>query len=694
MNFAYLFNITQKWSAVLPGKTSSNKTPVRSDCLKGLSSEFFRQPLSALALALTLGSSLLAVSCTSNRLSSLNTASTTTGNPLDGVIVSVNESALALTRVIKNASSPTSVFDLIGDGSGAFGNYCKSQAAGSGNTGASTCKCSYSYAMPDGSTQNYEADTDYHEQDLLRCKYIRIPAAVRSVDVRVHVNDTNMYSNVYTFKFSGGGVTLDTSDASTFALVQRYQCRDNIVVPYSLSPQDTVYDPFQSEDVHNSYPLNFYTTNMGLAMAYYAGGVKALGLAPPYDWNCPSIPNDPAHQMDLTIFSVGADSAGSKKIYPPTGSIFDRSNFYVAKQATSVFNIPINSMIAPTINTVSSDSQDNPSPVPPMGYGAAPIPTGVSGQETCPDSSITIPSGYHWVKVWLFRMALNTRRAYVSYNLQNLGLIACAPGEWRAPTSFIIDPNTGNPIASIYNSVFPDCYNNVSTITGNNRNTDSLYLSQLFNNGTRVADLASRYFVNSGACFNVDPNFHPASGLTGNGPGRANDGSATPINSLVGKGTDIWFPNQIYPGATPVSPLGCGGANPVDANPAHLCTPATPPLAVAYDDKPATIDIDDVSSPRYDFIFVVSPTTVMSGEITKPSSSVHNIYTPYRFMSLGDCNSPDPDNPSTVGDCDASRALRNYGIKFHDVGNIGDPPATDPNRPGVFPVCALQKDSS
>jgi hypothetical protein len=106
------------------------------------------------------------------------------------------------------------------------------------------------------------------------------------------------------------------------------------------------------------------------------------------------------------------------------------------------------------------------------------------------------------------------------------------------------------------------------------------------------------------------------------------------------------------------------------------------------------VDIDDPSSPRYDFIFVVSPATVMSGEITNPSSSVHNIYTPYRFMSLGDCNSADPDNPSTIGDCNAARALRNYGIKFHDVGSVGDPPANDPNRPGVFPVCALQKDAS
>lgn len=650
--------------------------------------------------------------CTNNRFLGFLGSSNTSGNPLDNVTIPVTESAITLSRVVKNTAAPTSTFDLIGDGSGAMGNHCKGTT--NTNTGPSACTCSYSYTLPDGSTQNYEAPTTYHEANLLRCLYVDIPAAAKSIKVRVHVTSgLDAYSNEFAVNFGGKDVTLDPTDASTYVLAHRYQCRDSVTIENSLSPN--IYDPFQSEDLHNSYLLNFYTSNLGAAFSIHGGGMS--GVTPLTSWHCPSIPNDPEMKMDLTVYSVAADSAGSKKIYPPTGSIFDRSTFYLARKATSVFNVPVNSYVAPGINSSSPDSQGNQAGVPPMGYGASPIPKGIAGQETCPDSSISIPSGYHWVKVWLFRMAFSPRKKLYSTYFNSMGAIACSPGDWS-----LASRKTTESLLYL-NSVFPDCYNHASE---GSRNSESLYLTDLTLPDVIAsnAQLVSRVFEQYNACFNIDPYWHPSfsSPLTNSsystisnpianagkyaGPGRA---TASFFSDLgLGSGTDIWNQNMKYTatGVSPVDPnLGCTGT--AKSNPAHLCTgidrhtsstPAPPSPAprayypVPYDDAPVARDMDNPNQPQYDFLFVVSPPTVMSGEMTNLSSSVHNIYTPYRFMSYGDCISPDPDVPLTPGDCNPERALRNYGIKFHDVSGVGDPPGDDPNRAGVFPVCALQPD--
>lgn len=689
---------------------------------------------------------MILAGCTNNRFETLTgLIKKTTQSPLDGVIIPATESALVLTRVVRNSSSPVSVLDLIGDESGSIGKLCVSTetTASASNTGASTCVCSFTYTLSDGSTQNHESQTIYHEANLLRCRYSDIPSGVSSVKIKIHATSIDKYSTEFTFNLSQRSVTLDPASESSFWKVQRYQCRDSIWIPHSLSPSN-IYDPLQSEDLHNSYPLNFYSSNLGATLGIYGGGVA--GVTPAKNWNCPSIPNDPRENLNLTLYSVAADENGSKKIYPPSGSKFDRSTFYLAKKATSIFDIPLNAYIAPGINTLSPDSQGNQTGIPPIGYGASPISNGIVGQEQCPADSITKPAGYHWVKVWLFRMALPGRKALVSNYLNSLGPIACAPGDWSAAS---LQKNAaGTIIPHPNNSIFPDCYNNSNTsVSGASRNTESLYLTDLkiqevIDTG---AKLSSRVFENLNACFNIDPNFHldvytgsklsggsisasniysslpasvpsssaspaplPAAGASNtgkkNGPGQAE----TLLPGVLGLGTDVWNQNMKYDGSSPnqvdrVDPdFGCWG--PRNSNPAHLCsgvfagtTGAAAPqpfYPIPYDDAPSTINIDDPSNPRYDFIFVVTPPEVHSGDMTNPSSSVHRIYTPYRFMSKDDCQSIDPDLPDTAGDCKPQRVLRNYGIKFHDISSAGDPPGNDPHRAGVFPLCALQPDGA
>lgn len=626
------------------------------------------------SFGLIFGLALALASCTNNSLRNASSNLTDDENPLDKVIAG-GDSSLTLVRVVKNALAPTSTFDLIGDGSGAFGVNCTgTQGSAQSNTGPSTCTCSYTYKKSDGSTESFEAPTTYFETNVVRCLYTGMPAAVTQVGVRLHVTTSDSYSNEVTYKFAGTGLTLDTASALTFVQVQRYQCRDVVTVPYLFDP-GRIYDPFQSEDPQNSYPLNFYSTNMGGTFSIYAGGLN--GLQPPTLWNCPSIPNDPNAGLDLTVFSVSADSAGSKRIYPPAGSAFDRSTFHVARKATGVFNVPVNAYIAPTIFSVAPDSQGNQSGPAPIGYGAAPIPTGVSGQETCPDASVPIPSGYHWVKVWPFRMALPQRKFVSSINLQRLGNIDCAVGEW-IDKSQLPAPGTDN---DFLRAVFPDCYNKAAD--GATRATDAVYITEL--SGLPAGTLASRFFEGTGACVNIDPDFNAISGIA-QGPGRTtNSATGALLPAYAGypikPGTDVWNPNNRD------TTYRCNGPGNQDF--AHLCPPSLPGR-VPYDNAPVTGNIDaDPSSTRFDFLFVVSPPSVMSGDMINTSSAVHNTYTPYRFMAPGDCSSTDPDT-AVGGDCNPQRALRNYGLKLHDVGSAGDPPADDPNRAGVFPVCALQ----
>src|SRR5690606_22541489 len=108
-------------------------------------------------------------------------------------------------------------------------------------------------------------------------------------------------------------------------------------------------------------------------------------------------------------------------------------------------------------------------------------------------------------------------------------------------------------------------------------------------------------------------------------------------------GSDIWTPVDQDP------QLGCSGTAGRANDYAHVCE--TSSGNTPYDDTtPVSLQLIDQSTdtPRFDFLFVVTPPSVTRADMDPSSSSnVSSIYTPVRFMSPGDCNSPDPDNPLT-----------------------------------------------
>jgi hypothetical protein len=145
-------------------------------------------------------------------------------------------------------------------------------------------------------------------------------------------------------------------------------------------------------------------------------------------------------------------------------------------------------------------------------------------------------------------------------------------------------------------------------------------------------------------------------------------------------GTDQWVPTMKDP------QWGCGGSSTID--PFHIC--GTTPGAVLYDDKPTTLNFPaDVANTRFDYLYVVTPTSVTSNDMNNTSSSVYQTYAPYRFMSGSDCNAANPSDPASG--CSTAKQLNSYGILWYSVA-APDSTLNSANVYGNFPVCALQPD--
>jgi hypothetical protein len=258
---------------------------------------------------------------------------------------------------------------------------------------------------------------------------------------------------------------------------------------------------------------------------------------------------------------------------------------------------------------------------------------GVSG-EGCPDTSVSIPAGYHWAKLWLFRAQLDQRTYPTSAALGQLGPIACNPGRWDGAVPGGADVADGK----IY--PFPDCAGSANRIGF----------------GT-----PARFSQSTGMCWNI--------------------GVGTGGGAFAGTGSDTWA------GVSKDPTYGCTGSQRND--PAQTCTAPNVPRDTTF---PLTTGVIDklVNNPiRYDYMFVVTPPAITRAEMDESASTnTHNIYTPLRFQLYSDCQSNDPSFPLSGTDCLTSRMIK-YKIKKHQVGFGGN---EADGAPGDFPVFVLQKD--
>ncbi len=516
-----------------------------------------------------------------------------------------------ITRVVRNGLNPGTVLDLLGDGSGAIARFCKPIDDQGSAPGESTCNCVFTYTRTAGLvtpiTESFEVPTSYTETNLLRCKYNTVPSDVGEFRVRVSVADSGIRTNSISARFNVGGI--DPTDWSSFAEARRYQCKDIVTIWHPMAGT-SIYDPLLSEHPRMSYPLNFYATNLAATLMSYAG----YGIS---GWDCPSNLEATGPNTNLRVYSVQADDSGSRVMWPAQAGSFNRMNFHLARKKTGVFTIPVNAYIAPNIPSVEGSN------VPPIGYGASPL---ANGTENCP-AGVAIPTGYRWVKLWLFRASLPNRVYRRSDRMPQLGVVACNPGRYASG-----------------GAVYPDCNVTVGGLPGGRT---------WVNSGTTLADR----ILGTQMC----ARFSQPRGCARSAPGCA-------TNPAFGAGSDVWEPLGVT--------QTCGG--PTTSDPMNLCTAGVP---TPYDNQLREEQYDTVN--RFDFMFVSTPDTVTSAQMRNTSDPISLRYTPTRFMFAGDCNS---DNPDT---CDQSKLIR-YGLKIHDIGTNGDPPGDDPSRAGVFPVCALQ----
>jgi hypothetical protein len=587
-----------------------------------------------------------------------STASSTgsTGNGSNDSLT--NSQFITVDRVIEDPNT-SGVFDLEGDGSNAIGVDCTASGTSSSSnsnyqgSGTSTCQCYYQYTDPStGDSESIYVDTSYFEANMVQCPYSTIPPTVQKVTVSLYQTASGQTSNAIVFPLTGTNLAIDPTNLINYAKVNRYQCKDvvSILLPWATgntSSANVMYDPIQSEYPDISYPLNFYTTNYGDAFSEFAQAALQ-------NWNCPSLPNDPAVPgLDLRVWSVGPDTAGSSNIYPPAGSAFDRSTFYVAKQPTGVFNVPVNTYIAPTL----FGGQNGAGNTNATGYAAAPVATS-STTEGCPDSSTPIPPGYQWAKLWLFRADLAPRYYRTSSVIASVQ-VGCNPGT-----------------DSLNNYAFNDC-----------GTTGGLTATGGENPSTAAVPLADRVLAGEGTpasgnvlCVNIDGSeggagFNCAYG-TGEGPGCW---TGTETTAQFGAGTDLWDPRGVV----------VTQSSPQLTDPLQIFGNSTGIAQhVPKDMSPSSVDLD-VNNPRFDFLVVVTPVSVMAAQMENTSSSLNYPYTPYRFPSKQDCQSSNPNNPSFSGDCNPSKKIT-YGLKLHDISTNGDPPSGAQNETGVYPMCVLQ----
>ncbi len=685
--------------------------------LKSYLTSTSKTTLICLSLSLLLSLS----SCTNNFSTNASFSNTVQVPPPNSGTGTSNTGTFTLSRVIQDTLNPTALLDLIGDGTGAFGTLC----AASASPQTPTCQCSYTYNSASAPHQQKLVNVAYQESDLVRCPYNTIPLDVTQVTISLYVIGANTYSTSVNFNLSTTGISLDTANVSNFISPTKYQCRDIIWIPY-LFDGGNIYDPFQSEDPHLTFPLDFYATNLGAAISLYTSGPSAQ------NYICPPILNPDAYltpaaltafnsaqQTNLNVYSQ-APLEGDYSIYPPTPGTFDRSTFYLAKNPSGVFNVPVNAYLAPGITSSTGSN------AAPLGYGASPIPNGIgTGQETCPDTSIPIPSGYQWVKVWLFRAGLPQRHYATigqSPNLLSIQSISCNPGDWSmdklaCPTMAPIFPGcyvepfhrgTGaNYAAAPLSSEVSISMNQVNTLSDPNPNPGCKSATTFAPPPKSPVVLADRVYANamsstSAACVRLQSYKNPAPGtggvLTMNDLCSGTSPGSGCFTDAEGNIFDRWIAEDpgssdplLVPLYSPDLQSGCS-ANPIN-DPLNVCSTKlnvehalnVDAAAAPTNYNTATADLDiGTATSRYDFLFIVTPTAISINDMQNQTNASLQ-YTPFRYFTNKDCPSSNP----VDSNCLVSNQI-SYGVKLHDVGSNGDAPPSTTNPANSFPVCALQ----
>lgn len=639
------------------------------------------------------------------------------GSPSGNTSESSSGGFLIIDRVIRNTTN-SQLINIIGQGDGAFGDACEKVPE---DPSQSQCECVFQFRTGAGA-QELRVPVTYQEADLLRCATQGIPRAAENINLRVRVLPSDLYSSRVSLTFLDGSVqtqslNTDTSNPRNFLEVQRFQCRDFPHIPFLLDSSggnDSVYDPVQGEDPRHQYPLNFYSTNLGISTELMYDVSSADNSS---RWQCSLNPKDPESWVNSRIYSVDGSGSSGKLIVGANNARSSRSTFFLARESMGAFNQEVRAYTAP-YNVISGSQSSSGREIPYLGFGAKPIPT--ANGERCPNQAeATLPTGFKWVKVFAYKADLPIRRYLQSTrHTQELSGIFCDPGRYDI---------AGTALNSIPRelSVFQDC----ASPKAQNNLTDwdnPLSLDKIGRSTNRK--LASRVFVTPGAnnqgdsqghslCTAIvsprslipEPGTFKFSSLTNSAGGIADNPN---YSSFLPAGSDLFsrlgpltnvdgimvtigdtFTSYQNNNATINKVVTSGGNaaqfafNLTAQLQAETATGFESDIAANVKFRPAWsedgfqyADLD--AEVRTNYLFVVTPESVSKLTLVNQTSG-SGPYIPYTFKNRDDCTHNDPDQAAT-GEC-VLRNKTDYRIWLPQVAE-SDPSNQDP----VYPVCALQ----
>jgi hypothetical protein len=332
-------------------------------------------------------------------------------SPIFTIITTESAPTVIVKKIVRSQIAPQKSIDLIGEAAftttsedprphGELGSFCAGDSSGPG------CKCVYRADIiipcptggnPESCTAREETvevrdSPQYYEADLVRCALPNLNTTVLNLSLEKNTSRTAR-SNVVSFTLTPE-MTFD--DPLFYSPVHRYSCRWSPFISHLMDP--SVLDTIQSESEDTTLSLLYYSTNMGAAMAKFAG----TDAAKQQYFQCPPHvdPNKLASTLKLDNNTLESESL----------------DFLVAKSASGPFVAPI--MISQAPGIPASE---------PLGYAAR--PDSADGNR-CPGSGVEIPSNMEWRKLWLYRGVQERRKYYTSSKLRNFTL-ACNPGRLK-----------------------------------------------------------------------------------------------------------------------------------------------------------------------------------------------------------------------------------------------------------------------
>ncbi len=585
----------------------------------------FIQVLTAVALLCSLGA------CTGNRLNlkQKSTSSLVTGG-------SSSTFAIRLNAVVPQASNPSGNFSLAGDSS--IGQYCYAVGGtpGVSGTGVSTCQCDYQFTVGTTSQQRNANTVSYSNNEIV-CSYSSvIPSQANQVAVKIVASAAGASSNTLTVNLNGTGsnLFLDLTNPESFRKVQMYQARklfEDILHPYCDDADNCPIDPIQTENYLLSFPVIFYSTNLGKTLLNYGNYSGENPETAPTHWSLGYSRNQAkvSFWQNHKIYSRGSSTQGSSSegylMYDAFGrSKNTRIDFELARGQTGVFQYEVTLPESPANLNI-------------MGYAAAPI-TDAAGRLQCPEATGNIPIGKHWVLINLFKSTSSFdtvyawRPAYLQQGPTTHTKIACNPG--------VV---TGSSATSQ-----PDTY--VSCDGGRNLDTATSTAGEFTGSALttqRAFYLSSASIANPAACFSVSPGANATFGM------QRLDGYQ---NSTTGNASFsvLMHPWQLSPTN---SSSQTGQENQINGS---IITKTTTHSKGSY------------TGSNKDNIMVVYPTGLTNAEY----ESRKDEFTPLRYKNRLACDVGSATNPET-GCPTSGAAIISY--------NLDD-------EAQQYPLCAVQED--